>query len=184
MTSASIASDGSSEFLRLDDRPDRDTEDRFAARSSSMQRDTEFVIRAAPCAWHAARGAASIITTVAEHRPLRFTFTPLKTPSPVMPTAAAKKSFRIRARNFIVGRVTCNLLFMEANIMTAALKILDCTFLCGKAVSAAGPIGRSLRNAQLRPFTPAAKVRPAYKNAQKSYVEKAIPHMGASNWFG
>jgi hypothetical protein len=73
---------------------------------------------------------------------------------------------------------------MEANIMTVALKILDCTFLCGKAASAAGPIGRSPRNAQLRPFTPPAKIRPAYKNAQKSYVEKSIPHMGASNWFG
>jgi hypothetical protein len=73
---------------------------------------------------------------------------------------------------------------MEANIMTVALKILDCTFLCGKAVSVVRPIGRSPRNVQLQPFTPLAKIRPAYKNAQKSYVEKAIPHMGASNWFG
>jgi hypothetical protein len=68
--------------------------------------------------------------------------------------------------------------------MTVALKILDCTFLCGKAVSVIRPIGRIPRNAQVRPFTPPAKIRPTYKNAQRSFVEKAVPHMGASNWFG
>jgi hypothetical protein len=68
-----------------------------------MHRDAEFAIRAAWPIWYAASGAASIITTVAEHKPLRFTFAPLKNTIPRHPHPCREKKFRNSRKEFRIS---------------------------------------------------------------------------------